>query len=394
MNLLHARLVSLSSEGLSTASTNRAEIGLVPPNTEGWKVIISGIVLTLLTALWTWMRLWSLRQDGRAFAMEDGLNLGAVVFFFGLISVDFVMVFVGGLGHHVNNLQDWHMVRLMKAIYARQFLYVATLGLVKISIILMFMRIFLAPRFKLVAIAVIALTVACVLSTVLVSLLICQPIALNWQTPPMTMGACGDQDAAYLAIGIIDVVNQLAILMLPLPSIIKLGVVKRYKVIMAILFSIGILSLAFGIIRLFTILRIDLANVPVTEVQPTVYGASEAGIAIIVSSCPLLQPVIDRLLSTSLVSGSSIWKNRSGEIMNTSRRRRKSTKSSGFTQMINQSREDLSLELGNMGAHRSKRATSVTVGRPPPPCDEDDGSSVRRIIVTSETIVIRDKGEL
>lgn len=71
-----------------------------------------------------------------------------------------------------------------------------------------------------------------------------------------------------------------------------------------------------------------------------------------------------------------------------------STKSSGFTQMRNQSREGLELELGNMGAHRSKRATSVTVGRRPPSCDDDDSSSVRRIVVTSETIVIRDRGEL
>lgn len=150
----------------------------------------------------------------------------------------------------------------------------------------------------------------------------------------------------------------------------------------------------FGIIRLFTLARIDLTDIPVAVVPTTIYGASEAGIAIIVSSCPLLQPVLDRILSISLMSGNSAWKDRSIETMTTSHRRRKSTKSSGFQQMVGESREDLGLELGNMGAHRSKRDTSVTVGRRPPYSGEDDSSSVRRIVVTSETIVIRDKGEL
>ncbi|KAI4867522.1 hypothetical protein F4820DRAFT_197883 [Hypoxylon rubiginosum] len=395
MNILHARLTVLSNDGLSTPpSANTLAIGLVPPSTEGWKVIISGIVLTLVTALWTWMRLWSLRQDGRAFALEDGLNLGAVIFFFSLISTDFVMVFVGGLGYHMNNLQDWHVTRLLKAIYARQFLYAATLGLVKISIVLMFMRIFFAPRFKLVGIAAIALTVACVLSTVLINLLICRPITRNWQTPLTARGACENEEAALMAIGIIDLANQLAILMLPVPKVIKLGMETRYKIVTAFLFSIGILSLAFGILRLFTVLRTDFTNASYSGVPPTIYGASEASIAIIVSSCPLLRPVFDRLLSISLAFGNLVWKDRGADIIDTARRRRMSTKSSGFTQMRNQSREGLELELGNMGAHRSKRATSVTVGRRPPSCDDDDSSSVRRIVVTSETIVIRDRGEL
>lgn len=46
--------------------------------------------------------------------VDDGLNLGAVVLFYGLIAMDFSMVLAGGMGHHVGELQDWHVVRLMK----------------------------------------------------------------------------------------------------------------------------------------------------------------------------------------------------------------------------------------------------------------------------------------
>ncbi|KAI1761838.1 hypothetical protein GGR53DRAFT_451511 [Hypoxylon sp. FL1150] len=393
MYILHARLSVLPSDDLSTFPPNRVEIGLVPPNSDGWKVIISGIVLTLLTVLLTLLRLWSLRQDGRAFTIEDGFHLGAVLFFFGLVSVDFVMVFVGGVGHHINSLQDWHLIQLMKAGYARHFIYVATIGLIKMNIILMFMRIFFARQFKPPIVAATTFTVVCVLSTVMANLLICRPISLNWHVLQGSKDVCGDQDAAFLVIGIIDIINQLAILSLPFP-IMRLGMETRYKVMTAFIFVFGIVSLAFGITRLFILPRIDNTDLPVAMVPTTIYGVSEAGIAIMVSSCPLLQPVLDRLLSISLMPGSSGWKDKNIETATTSRRRRKSIKSSGFTQMGNDSREDLGLELGNMGAHRSKRDTSVTVGRRPPFSDEDDGRSMHRIVVTSETIVVRNTGEL
>ncbi|KAI0173385.1 hypothetical protein GGR52DRAFT_590564 [Hypoxylon sp. FL1284] len=388
MNILHARLAIPLSEDLPAVASGRFETGLVPPNAEGWKVIALGIVLVFLTALWTWMRLWSLRQVGRSFAVEDGLNLGAVFLFFGIVASDFVMVLVGGMGHHVDELQSWHVIRLMKAMYARQFLYVVTFALVELSVISMLMRIFVfSPRFRLAAIPMIILTITCALSTVMVYLLICRPIAVNWQMPQTIERACGGgKQAANMATGIVNIINELAVLVLPLPVIHKLVVGTRQKAIIVFVFIMGILSLGFGITRLFTVQSMDLSNIPYSEVRPTVYGTSEAGIAIIASSCPLLLPVFDRFLSIILAYGGSAWKNKSGKIMNASGRRRRNIRSSGFTQMKNQSREDL--ELGNYGAHRSKRATKVTVGRPPPSRDE------HRIVVTNETIVIRAKGEL
>lgn len=103
------------------------------------------------------------------------------------------------------------------------------------------MRIFFAPRFKLAATAVIVLTVACVLSTVMINLLICRPITLNWQAPLKGNGACENEEAALMAIGILDLANQLAIIMLPLPRVFKSGMETRCKIITTILFSTGIL---------------------------------------------------------------------------------------------------------------------------------------------------------
>ncbi|KAI1414723.1 hypothetical protein F5Y13DRAFT_197276 [Hypoxylon sp. FL1857] len=402
MSAVYARLSILASNDDPTTPVNRIETDLVPPTTDGSKVIITGVVLILLTALWTYLRFWSLRQTGRAFLVEDWLNIGAVVMFYGLVVTDFVMVLAGGMGHPIGELQDWHIVRLLKqqirvlteaiyfaqSLYARQFLYAASLGLIKISVILMFMRLFFDHRFRFAAKATIALTIAWVLLTILVELLICQPIEMNWNFRKPT-GTCGDQKAALVSVGVVNVINHLAILMLPMPMILQLGTEIRYKIATVCIFSIGILTLIFGVIRLYTVLQVDFTDVSYTAVQTILYGTSEAGVAIVVSNCPLIRPVFDRFFPTRR-SENSGWRDKTSDMVLS--RKRKSTKSSGFTQMKNDSQDDL--ELGNMGAHRARRNTHITAGKRPPSRDDDDDCSVHRIVVTSETIVSRDKGEL
>ncbi|KAI0889715.1 uncharacterized protein GGS22DRAFT_3118 [Annulohypoxylon maeteangense] len=387
MSAADDRLTILRKD-LATPTVDRIGTNLVPPNTEGLKIIVCGVVLVFLTALWTYLRFWSLRQNGRACLIEDWFNVGAVALFYCLVATDFVMVLVGGMGYHDYELQAWHLARLLKAIYARQFLYAASLGLIKISVILMFMRSFFGTVFMLAAKATIALTVVWMLMIVLVNLFMCHPINMYWDLQ-MPGGFCGDQRAAFASVGIVDIANHLIILMLPLPMIWKLGVEIRYRVATVCIFTIGILALVFGTINLCMILQIDYNDLSYTAVQTTIYGASEIGVAIIVSNSPLLRPVFDRVLPVCR-SEVSTWREKGSEMVMA--RKRKSTKSSGFTQMMGESQEDL--ELGNMGAHRARRNTHITVGKRPPSRDDDDDRSIHRIVVTSETIVSRDKGEL
>ncbi|KAL7629120.1 hypothetical protein AAE478_000639 [Parahypoxylon ruwenzoriense] len=391
MSVVYAGLTTSTADELAKR-TNRIETDLVPPTAEGWKVIISGAVLVLLTALWTYMRLWSLGRSGRGFLIEDWLNLGAVVLFYGLVASDFVMVLAGGMGYHAGEVQDWHVVRLLKATYARQFLYAVSLGLIKLSVILMFIRVFFARRLRFAPVAVIIFTIAWVALALLVEVLVCRPISMNWDSRELAPGGrCGNQVAAFVSVGIVDVINQLLILMLPVPHVWRLGIKRHYQVATTCIFGIGVLSIAFGVVRIYMVLQIDFSDVPYTAAQTTIYGACETGIAIMVSSSAHLRPVFDRFLGRFFLSGGSVWADKNGEVILSPRSGGRSTKSSGFTQMKNESQEEL--ELGSMGAHRAKRNTVITVGKQPS-ADLADDSSLYRIVVTSETIVSRDKGEL
>lgn len=59
--------------------------------------------------------------------------------------------------------------------------------------------------------------------------------------PSTPDGTCGDHKASFAAVGIVDVVNQLAILMLPVPMILRLEMQMRYRVLIVCIFAVSFL---------------------------------------------------------------------------------------------------------------------------------------------------------
>lgn len=76
--------------------------------------------------------------------------------------------------------------------------------------------------------------------TILIGLLICHPIAMNWDTT-LPGGYCGDEISAYSAVGIIDLVIDIAIFILPIPMVVKLQVSTAHKMALGVIFGAGIL---------------------------------------------------------------------------------------------------------------------------------------------------------
>ena len=68
----------------------------------------------------------------------------------------------------------------------------------------------------------------------------CVPIAFAWDIT-IPGGHCANRDAGYLAVGVIDAVTDLFILILPLPMIYKLQIPRMKQISLAVIFSIAIL---------------------------------------------------------------------------------------------------------------------------------------------------------
>jgi hypothetical protein len=124
--------------------------------------------------------------------------------------------------------------------FSSQVFYAASLGLVKTSICIMFARIFSSRLFKAAAIVVMVLAVAWAIMTILIGMLICQPVQMNW-IPTTPGGKCGNQVAAFSAVGIMDVAVDCIIFLLPIPMVLKLRVRPAEKIGLLCIFGLGIL---------------------------------------------------------------------------------------------------------------------------------------------------------
>lgn len=69
---------------------------------------------------------------------------------------------------------------------------------------------------------------------------LCTPIPYGWDTS-IDGGHCVNRDAANLVVGIIDVLTDTYILILPLPMLWKLQVSRARQVSLFIIFNIAIL---------------------------------------------------------------------------------------------------------------------------------------------------------
>lgn len=166
------------------------------------------------------------------------------------------MVIVGGFTHHAADISLLSLTRCLQVSqsplsfatvltslqfsFAVQVFYAASLGLVKTSICIMFSRMFYNPVFKTAAVVGMTLAIAWAIMTILIGMLICQPVRMNW-IPTTPGGKCGNQVAAFAAVGVVDVVLDCFIFLLPIPMVFKSHVRFAEKLGLICIFGVGIL---------------------------------------------------------------------------------------------------------------------------------------------------------
>jgi hypothetical protein len=107
-----------------------------------------------------------------------------------------------------------------------QFLWVLSLSLSKISILLLYTRVFPVAHILYASYITIGLITAWAIATILVGCLICQPISMNWN--PAAGGSCGNQVLSFTVTGSINLVTDAIVLFLPMPTLYSLQL-KNYK---------------------------------------------------------------------------------------------------------------------------------------------------------------------
>lgn len=171
---------------------------------------------------------------------------GQQIFGIGLQSISITGVIQAGIGYgHVQdiaidpNYGPEPITKLSKLIIPLQFLWVLSLSCTKISILFLYLRIFPVRWLIISSYTTMSIIVAWAIATILAGCLICRPFAFNWDKA-IPGGYCGNQVSSFTATGVINLVTDVAVLVLPMSSLYKLQMALYKKITLITVFGLGL----------------------------------------------------------------------------------------------------------------------------------------------------------
>ncbi|KAK7926763.1 hypothetical protein PG985_003761 [Apiospora marii] len=171
-----------------------------------------------------------------------------------------------------------------------QFTWVISLSLCKISILILYRRLFPTPLIHWASLATSALIASWAIATIVAGCLICQPISKNWDLN-MTGGHCGDQVLSFTVTGVINLITDVMVLVLPLRHLYKLQVPTQQRVVLVGVFSLGFLTCAVSAVRIHYLKSMDYTDLTFSMKYPNIFSGLEPSAAITLACIPLLRPL-------------------------------------------------------------------------------------------------------
>lgn len=204
------------------------------------------------------------RLHARVFLVEGGVGLDDALMFAGAVfniglSIANMICAWYGAGAHAIDIKPENLVPLLKANLATRLLYLIALCLVKFSILVFYLRLDHRKVTKWVIYFLMFTVAGLSIATFFILLLICNPTSLYWNPVaqalhPEKCWSTSKQQTFYNAHGILNIVQDAAIYVLPMPMLWRLQVPRRQKLALVALLSFGLISVAAGCVRFYYVL--------------------------------------------------------------------------------------------------------------------------------------------
>ncbi|EFR02389.1 integral membrane protein [Nannizzia gypsea CBS 118893] len=212
----------------------------------GYVLYIVGTLMVTLAGVFVLLRLVGryLRDGIKA---DDWTILGALV-----LAIVFTVVHnlgIGyGLGKHGNEISAQDKMEAFKMLLCAQVLFKLVIGLAKVSILSLYLRVFTANNyFRWACISMIVITSVASIVFIFPTLFQCRPLAAFWDRsiPHKCMNDLG----IWLSHALINIITDILILFLPVYYVSRLGLQFRDKVALIFVFLLG------GFVCLISIIR-------------------------------------------------------------------------------------------------------------------------------------------
>ncbi|KAF6833674.1 hypothetical protein CPLU01_05395 [Colletotrichum plurivorum] len=200
-----------------------------------------------------------------------------------------------GFGTHYWNVEPAAGTKLIKLFYAVQQIYILVQVFAKVSILLFFSRIFPARWFQLTVRYFIGFLFLHGLIFLLVIIFQCTPISSIWDRS-LADRKCLDVTAIGYAGAVTSIIEDLVILVLPIPELVKLQLNIRKKIALGLMFSLGSFACITTMVRLkYLITFSSTFDTTWDNVDIVIWSIVEEFCAILCASLPALRPLLQKV---------------------------------------------------------------------------------------------------
>ncbi|GAP91121.1 putative integral membrane protein [Rosellinia necatrix] len=257
-------------------------------------LIASYIVLDLLAIFAVALRFYAARLVGRETRSHDYFCVLSLVALLGYTTCTLIGTIDGGIGLHISEVSPAQLTIALKSFFASQFFWAISIASFRLAILLLYIEIFSVSKFFQWAVwASVAVVCAFFVGSIITTLTICRPIALNWDKT-ITNGTCGDIGVAELVAAAFNTVLDVVIVALPLPVIWRLQLPTHKKVAITVTFGLGLGISAINLVRVYKVISCNLTDFTYCTLDSAILTVAEMGVGITVACVPSLAPLIRR----------------------------------------------------------------------------------------------------
>ncbi|KUI59168.1 hypothetical protein VP1G_06434 [Cytospora mali] len=211
-------------------------------------------LITVMMGIRMYVRMVISRKVG----LDDILMVIGTIFTFGL-SIASIIAATYGVGRHVADIPLENVRPMLQTIYSTRLLYIAGMSFVKVALLVFYLR--LDPRRPMrlsLYVFIGGLTAFNIISFFILAFS-CTPPAMFWgdQVPGGKCMAPESQLMFYNVNGILNIIIDLGIYLVPIPMLWAIKMPLRQKLGVIGIFALGLLSVAAGCVRFAYVLLLS-----------------------------------------------------------------------------------------------------------------------------------------
>lgn len=267
----------------------------IPPDVDvAWKVWLGSCAAVVLATTAVIARLVARRMSAASFWWDDWTIVLAVIVNWGMEVVRWIMIVRYDYGRHVHYISKANVIHFWKAFLAVQVMYFSNAVVTKISLLLLYYRIFgVVVRFRIAlyisAFLVSGYWVACTV----VAIAGCSPISKNWDK--LGPGKCIDEINFFRWNGICNLIIDVLVLCLPMPMVWRLKIDLKQKLVLSAIFGLGAFVCIASVLRVLAFNADQIADGTFSTVGTVTWSSVEQGLGIVCACLPTLRPLFDRV---------------------------------------------------------------------------------------------------